>query len=145
MVKKMSEKKINSIFNDPLMLNLVEMVGKDRFLGWKPVYDIIEFSDKIVVIIEIPGIERESLNLTYSEKILKISGYKKDINIDVEENIKYVWLERICGEFNLEVEINGLIDVDGIKAEYHNGILKILLPKILEEEKKIYKIPVQWK
>ncbi len=144
MVRAMGEKKINSIFNDPLMFNIMEMMGEGKSLVWKPIFDIIEFSDKFVVVLEIPGVDKDSLNVAYSNKILTISGYKKDFNIDVEDNVKYVWLERICGEFSLEIELEGGINIKEAKAEYLNGVLKVFLPKIIEG-KEIHKIPVQWK
>ncbi len=118
--------------------------GHERGL-WSPVFDVVENDREIIVIMEIPGVDKDSLKVTFFRNVLEVSGFKKDLMVNIEEEIRYVWFERFWGEFEVKIEIDGVIDISDSKAKYENGVLKIFLPKMIDRRKRKFKIPVEWK
>lgn len=96
--------------------------------------DIREKKDKYVIDIDLPGFEKENINLALKNGYLEISAKveKEDKNDDEE---KFVRRERFYGECSRSFYVGDEIEEDDIEAEFKNGILKIEIPK-KEEQKK---------
>lgn len=95
--------------------------------------DVREREDAYLLEADLPGMKKEDISLDVSDGVLTISA---DLhNEKKEEKDGYVCSERRSGHvqrsFNLED-----IDLSGIRADYHDGVLMVLLPKEKHEEKK---------
>lgn len=102
---------------------------QDKYL---PDCDIKETKDAYVLSVEVPGIPKESLNISVNEGMLTISGEKKETK---EENIEnYHASERVYGSFQRSFTLPDNTDTDKIKAECRDGLLTVSIPK--SEEKK---------
>ena len=94
---------------------------------WKPATDIYETPDCVLVLVEIPGMKKAEINVTYSEGWLQVSGIRKDL---VPKNITGMQrMELDSGPFIRKMKINIPVVPENIEAVYRNGILKITLPK----------------
>ena len=89
--------------------------------------DVKELSDKYEVKIDLPGYEKENINLSLNNGYLEISA-KMDKE-DNEEEEKYVRRERFVGECSRSFYVGDDITEEDIDAEFKNGILKIEIPK----------------
>lgn len=97
-----------------------------------PDCDIKETKDAYVLSVEVPGIAKESINISVEEGVLTISGEKKEAK---EENVEnYHATERIYGSFRRSFALPDDTDTDKIKAECKDGLLTVSIPK--SEEKK---------
>ena len=97
--------------------------------------DIREKKDKYLIDIDLPGFDKENINLTLNNGYLNISAkLEKENNYDHEE--KYVHRERFYGECSRSFYVGDDITEEDIGAEFKNGILKIEIPK-KEENKKL--------
>ena len=85
--------------------------------------DLVENEKEFLVKVEIPGVNKEDINVEYKDEILKVSGEKK-----VEKNEKG-YREIRSGKFSRSVSVKN-IDFENASAEYINGVLSIVLPKI---------------
>jgi HSP20 family protein len=125
------------------MDRLMESVwGEEPFWArekkWVPAFDLIEGKDEIIVQVDIPGMDEKDLSVSLSGDNLIIKGERKE---EKEEKDKhYHRKERRHGSFQRIVTLPVTVDAKKISAEYHNGVLKVHLPK--KEEVKPKEIPI---
>ena len=105
-----------------------------------PVVDLYEEKDDIVVKAELPGMEKDNIEVNLSDNRLTIKGEKKK-----EEEVKkegYYRSERSYGSFIRTLELPSEVQTDKVKAAFKNGVLEIRLPKTEEAKKKETKVKV---
>ena len=95
--------------------------------------DIKEKDDKYIIDIDLPGYEKENINLELKDGYLVVSA-KVEKEENKEEKERFVHKERFYGECSRSFFVGKQIVEEDIKAEFKNGILKINIPK--KEEKK---------
>jgi len=76
----------------------------------EPLVDVVSSGKEVRVIAEMPGVNREDINVTVNEKSLTIS-------VDREDRSYYK-----------ELELPGIVDPKGAKSTYNNGILEVTIP-----------------
>lgn len=95
--------------------------------------DIREMKDKYIIDIDLPGFEKENINLSLNNGYLEIKAkVEKEENDDNEE--KFVRRERSFGECSRSFYVGDDIVKEDIDAEFKNGILKIEIPKKEKQE-----------
>lgn len=97
--------------------------------------DIREKKDKYLIDIDLPGFEKENINLSLEKGYLNIKAEVKKENHNNEEE-KYVHRERFYSTCRRSFYVGEDITEKDIDAEFKNGILKISIPK-KEEVKKL--------
>jgi len=105
-----------------------------------PAVDLYKEKDDIVVKAELPGMEKDNIELNLSDNRLTIRGEKKK-----EEEVKkegYYRSERSYGSFVRTLELPSEVPTDKVKAAFKNGVLEIRLPKTEEAKKKETKVKV---
>ena len=96
--------------------------------------DIREKKDKYIIDVDLPGFEKENINLSLNNGYLEISAkVEKEDNADDEKMVRQ---ERFYGECSRSFYVGDEIKEEDINAEFKNGILKIEVLK-KEEEKKL--------
>ncbi len=115
-------------------------LDEDMSLGnWRPVVDVYENEDTIVVKAELPGVDKKDIKVDLKDGVLTLSGERSHEKEVKEEN--YYRKERAFGRFHRSFTVGAEIDPDKIKAEFKDGVLKVEIPR--PEEKKPKKITVQ--
>lgn len=105
--------------------------ARPRF--WRPPTDLYETEGKIVVRVEIAGMNEGDFSISIDQNILSIAGVRPETG----ERRAYHQMEIPFGEFSTEVEIPSPINIDEVVAEYRNGFLLVTLPKAKPKEIKI--------
>ena len=105
-----------------------------------PHIDVCERPGEVVILVEMPGVERSDVTLSWRDNVLTISGQKRQQTVAAES--RYLCVERNYGPFRREIAIGIPIDHKHAKAEMRNGLMKIHLPK-LPPEKKGNTIPIE--
>jgi HSP20 family protein len=95
-------------------------------MGTYPPVNVFLQGDDLVAIIELPGVEKEALNIQAKENTIRIAGRKA---IDYSDNVSVHRRERVSGVFDRTLVVPMQIDPDGIKAEYNDGLLAIFIPR----------------
>jgi len=90
------------------------------------VLDVYETSDGYTVKSDLPGFDKESINLTYENKTLTLSGERKR---EEGEGLTFHRVESFTGQFSRSIKLPVEIDVEKISAELSNGVLTVKLPK----------------
>lgn len=105
--------------------------------------DIRETKDKYLLDIDLPGFEKENINISLDNGYLNIEAKIGDEK-DTEDDEKFVRKERYYGECSRSFYIGEQFKEEDIHAEFKNGILKIKLAKkqIEDDSKEIKQIPI---
>lgn len=90
--------------------------------------DIKEKKDKYLIEVDLPGYEKENINLSLKDGYLEVSA-KVENEENKEENEKFVHKERFYGHCSRSFYVGDQITEEDIHAELKNGILKISIPK----------------
>ena len=88
--------------------------------------DIYEKDNNYHVVMDIPGFDKEDVNIECDNDYLTISA-SKSASKD-EEKKHYIRRERSYGEYKRKFYV-GDMDTDNIKAEFKNGTLNLVIPK----------------
>jgi len=102
-----------------------------------PPINVFQQGDNILAIIELPGIDKNALQIEAKENAIRISG-KKATNYP--ENVSVHRRERVFGEFDRTLSLPIQLDPDGIKAEYRDGILALHLPRSERDKPRTIKV-----
>jgi len=100
--------------------------------------DVIDEGDNIKVIADLPGFNKEDIEIWIEDGDLVIRAVRKEEKEEKAEN--YIRRERRFGEVYRKIAIPTEVDIDNIKATYNNGVLEIVLPKTEKARKKVIKI-----
>lgn len=102
--------------------------------------DVIDKKDEILVKAEMPGVDKDKVDLSVEEGRLAIEAEIKKEEEIKEEN--YYHRERSFQSFSRLIELPTRVDASKVKASYKDGILAIHLPKVEEVKAKKVKIDI---
>ena len=88
--------------------------------------------------IDLPGVEKDNIEISINEGILTISGERKLKRKEEKEN--YTRIESFFGRFERSFKLPVDADSEGIEAKYENGVLKLFIPRRPKSEGKKIKI-----
>jgi len=94
-----------------------------------PLINISEDHDCFYIDALAPGLEIESLNVSVTGDQLVISGEKKQLPKNVKSDLIHR-SERSAGQFSRSLSLSTGVDSEKVKANYANGVIKIILPKV---------------
>ncbi|GAA0142589.1 hypothetical protein LIER_35598 [Lithospermum erythrorhizon] len=122
---------VNQLMNlmDQMMEN--PLVAASRGIGagagTRRGWDVKEDSDALYLRMDMPGLDKENVKVSVEETTLIIKGEGQKESEEEEYGRRY--------SSRLDLTPN-MYKIDGIKAEMKNGVLKVMVPKVKEEERK---------
>jgi len=93
---------------------------------FQPAVDILETSEELLVLADMPGVPPEGLDVRLEGDVLTIDGRPQTEGYD---GLKPLHVEYNVGGFHRRFTLGEAVDRDAIKAELRNGVLKLRLPK----------------
>ena len=84
--------------------------------SWVPAVDVLEEDNRLVVKVELPGLNKKNLQVSLNGNILSIKGEKKKENQTKGEH--YCRAERYYGSFQRHIRLANEIDVSKIKTSF---------------------------
>jgi HSP20 family protein len=108
---------------------------------WSPLSDIFEDKDNYLLTMDLPGIRKEDVKISYVDGQLNISGERKQEK--ESKNGTYHRVERNYGKYFRTVALPKKIKEDKIDAEFKDGQLTITVPKADEAKPKEIDIKVK--
>ncbi len=91
--------------------------------------------------VDLPGIEKDDINIAIDNNVLTISGERKTKAETKEED--YYKVESSFGRFERKFSLPDDIDTENIHAESSNGVLEITVPKLTKQEEQVKKIEIK--
>jgi HSP20 family protein len=121
----------DNFFNDDFFMNADYLPVKNGFK-----VDIKEDENNYTIEADLPGVKKDSINITYENNYLSISTARQDEYEEKKDN--FIRKERHYGEFKRSFYVDNIDDTK-IKAEFKDGVLKIIVPKLekIPQSKKI--------
>ncbi len=96
--------------------------------SWSPAVDIVESTDAYTLTADLPGLTKGDIHLTVEDGVLTLSGERKSERSESNEfGHRY---ERAHGKFSRSFQLESGIENSKISAEFKNGLLKVVLPKV---------------
>lgn len=103
--------------------------------------DVVETDEAVEVTIELPGIDEKDIDLTLGPGVLTVKGEKKIERKDEKKG--YHLSERRYGSFQRVIGLPDGVDREAASAEFRNGVLKVVLPKLPEARAQLRKIDIK--
>ena len=126
------QNRLNSIFRD-----LNEGDSPLTTASFVPAVDIYEDAQKVVLKLEVPGIDQKDLDIRVENNTLTVKGERK---FEKEENFHRI--ERRYGSFFRAFTLPSSVNTEDVQASYDAGVLKLELAKKPEAQPKQIKINV---
>jgi len=108
--------------------------------SWAPAVDIYEHEGNIVLKAELPGVEANDVDVRIENNTLTLRGERKWDNEVKQES--YHRVERAYGTFTRSFTLPSVVDQEKIKADFKDGVLRLMLPKREEAKPKQINIAV---
>ena len=129
------QNRVNHLFRD---LNVEESpVAAAAFV---PAVDIYEDPQKLVLKLELPGIDQKDLDVRVENNTLTVKGERKLASEEKQENFHRI--ERTYGSFYRAFTLPTTVDTESIAASYNAGVLKLELKKKAEAQPKQIQVQV---
>src|ERR1700685_471289 len=129
------QSRVNSLFRD--------MNGDNDPLtaaSFVPAVDIYEDPQKVVLKLEVPGVEEKDLDVRVENHTLTVKGERKFEADEKEQNFHRI--ERRYGSFFRAFTLPTTVDTEGVQASYNAGVLEVELTKKPEAQPKQIKVNV---
>jgi HSP20 family protein len=94
-----------------------------------PVTDIYETEQALTLVMEMPGVGKDGLDVNVDSGVLTVEGR---INFDKYDGLQPLYTEYNIGPYRRSFRLPSQIDQDGITAEITDGVVKLVLPKAEE-------------
>ena len=107
---------------------------------WAPRVDIVEEKDAFELAADLPGLTKDDIKIEIHDNVLTLRGEKKLEEENKDKN--YRLAERYSGEFVRTFTLPENVNKDGIEAQFHDGVLKVGIPKIEKAKPKQIEVKV---
>ena len=129
------QNRMNSLFRD-----LNEGEGPMTTASFVPAVDVYEDEKKVVLKLEVPGIDQKDLDVRVENNTLTVRGERKLEAEEKQENFHRI--ERSYGSFYRAFTLPSTVDTESIAASYNAGVLKLELKKKAEAQPKQIQVKV---
>ena len=91
-----------------------------------PVTDIFETEQALTIVLEMPGVSKDSVDVRIEDDVLKIEGR---LDFSKYDGLQPMYTEYNIGNYVRSFQIAGSIDQSGISADLRDGVMTLVLPK----------------
>ena len=138
-----------ALFADPFdaLASLQQAMDTFRSSGWLasspsgggsyPPMNVFRKGDDFVLITEVPGVRKADLEVQVKGNTIRLAGNK---SVSFPEKAGVHRRERLAGRFDRVISLPVEINADGVKAECHDGILALFLPRAEKDRPKSIRV-----
>jgi|SRR5688572_12045780 len=127
--------RMNRLFEDATQRQGHDPGDEVEKTDWCPAADVYENEAAYTVAVDLPGIDRTTLDISVDEDTLAIKGIKPGLETTQHR------AERPKGKFLRTFSVPAAVDLNEIKAEYKDGVLQVHLPK--RPERKAQRVEIK--
>jgi HSP20 family protein len=95
--------------------------------SWTPRADVFETEDSLIIQLDIPGVDTDQVDVQCEKGRLSVTG-ERPSSVNVPKR-QYYRIENSYGAFERYFDLPRTVDISGIEAKYHDGVLTLTLPK----------------
>jgi len=116
---------INKVFG-----NLNDTESSSATAEWIPAVDVSEYADRFELLVDLPGVEPQSVEITLDNGVLSVSGQRHEERRTGNDGApQQQRRERRQGRFYRRFILPDTADADKVNATGRNGVLEISIPK----------------
>jgi HSP20 family protein len=118
------QERMNRLFEESLKTRLdLESGGQ----GWQPLADVYEIPGAFIVLLELPGVEQDDVEIRVDGDSVVVRGQRK---LGATRPERYHRMERSYGTFTRSFHLAADVDPDAVSAQFKDGLLRLELPKL---------------
>jgi len=129
---------MSALFNRLTVLDRSERLPATE---WSPPVDVFEARDRLVVVVEVPGLPPEGLRVVCRERTLVVTGERRARRAAAEAT--FMCLERPHGRFERRIPLDVPVDVAQARATLGGGLLTVTLPRLRERRGRETVVPIE--
>jgi HSP20 family protein len=118
------QNEINRVFG-----NLNDGESSSATADWMPAVDIKEFSDRFELLVDLPGVDPQQVEITLDNGILTLVGERRDEQLASQGESQHQRRERRLGRFHRRFILPDTADTENVSATGRNGVLAVSIPK----------------
>jgi HSP20 family protein len=118
------QERMNRLFEESLKTRLDLEAGGQ---GWQPLADVYEVGDGFVVLLELPGVEQEDVEIQVDGESVVVRGQRR---LGAARPERYHRMERSYGSFSRTFRLAVSVDPESVTAQFKDGLLRLELPKL---------------
>ncbi|MGB7376455.1 MAG: Hsp20/alpha crystallin family protein [Rivularia sp. (in: cyanobacteria)] len=118
--------------------NTLSSIPKVENATWEPAIEIKETDSNLILQAQVPGIEPLDLDIHVTKDAVSISGEHEEQKVHYEKGIYRSEFE--YGHFQRIIPLPMCVEYNNVKAEIHNGLLTLILPKSHSEKHDVVKL-----
>lgn len=135
------EREMSALFQDRGGLAPLAKSGDaTQPIAWHPTVDVLEDGERILLAVDLPGIEQKDVEIEIENNVLTLRGERKIARAKGGDG--FARYERPSGSFSRSFTLPPTVDRERITAETRAGVLTIVLPKRPETQPRQIKISV---
>ena len=136
-------------YGDPFdaVLSLQQALDSIRDSGWLesgtsggggyPPINVFRKGENLVAVAEVPGIEKKDIEVQVRGNVVRIAGSK---TLEYGDKASIHRRERLAGRFDRAISLPVEIDAEQVRAECHDGVLAVYLPRAERDKPKSIKV-----
>lgn len=110
------------------------LMGLEQEAIITPRVDVIDRESEILVRAEVPGVTKDNLQVEMAGDLLTITGERK--HAEEKEEGAFYRSEIVRGSFSRTIRLPAEVSLDDTRADFHDGVLEIHLPKTQKTERR---------
>ena len=114
---------------DRLVESLIEFSGQSALAGWKPPISIWEGRDEVIITVDLPGVTRDGVHVSFTRGMLDISGTRPARGSQDSSQVELRYNEHIYGKFRRPIPLPPGLATDRLQAQMRSGVLEIRVPR----------------
>ena len=134
----MLQQEVNELFQ---RLSILDRADRLPGSEWSPAVDVLELRDRVLVIVEVPGLAPESLRVVFRERALVLTGDRRAPRVG--PSARFHCLERPHGKFERAIPLDLPVDITNSRASLRGGVLTVTLPRLRERRGRETVIPIE--
>ena len=118
----------------------IEETAKNSYSSWKPAVELVDDSESLILRMSLAGIDRQAIDIEVTRESVAISGERHHLK---SESAHYLHSEFNYGKFQRQISLPVPVVNTQAKANYQDGILTLVLPKVEEAKQQVVKIALE--
>lgn len=109
---------------------------------WTPPVDVVEHLDTVTLLVELPGLTPDDVELSIAGKTVRIAGTKPSTPSSGSDAGSFHCVERRRGRFERVIELITAVNTHQARARFVDGVLVVVCPKVEDRRERPRPIPI---